>query len=218
MVNQWMRFWEKIEVSSNGCWLWKSSKFSNGYGAFHLGRNPKRRNALAHRYCYEHLIGPIPEGKDLDHLCRVRHCVNPAHLEPVSRAENLRRGDKPKPVTQCKRGHSFTADNTYKMPNGGRACRACRLEMKRKIREEIKANPKKLSRYRKKDAQRAREYRERQKGAKLGAWNGDKKKCRNGHPYSGENLYVTPGGFRKCRICTRAANNRAYLNRKQRAS
>lgn len=81
------RFWAKFVVSGSGCWLWTVSKASGGYGKFAA----RGVNWKAHRYAYQHLVGPVPDGLDLDHLCRVRHCVNPMHLEPVTRSENLRR-------------------------------------------------------------------------------------------------------------------------------
>jgi hypothetical protein len=76
-----------IHVTWTGCWI-GFSRYWNGYSKAHVNR----RTVLAHRLFYERLIGPIPEGHDLDHLCRNRACFNPAHLEPVSRRENLRRG------------------------------------------------------------------------------------------------------------------------------
>src|SRR5262245_44444955 len=109
MDKTWNRFWRKVEVIPNGCWLWTAGQFSNGYGCFSLGTKP-RQNALAHRFCYEKFVGAIPDDKELDHLCRVRHCVNPQHLEPVTRSENLLRS----PIlaishrkTHCRRGHPF---------------------------------------------------------------------------------------------------------------
>ncbi len=81
-----VRFWAKVEKTDT-CWLWTGSLNSAGYGGFSTG--PTRD--LAHRWAYAHEVGPIPEGLDLDHLCRVKRCVNPAHLEAVTRAENLRR-------------------------------------------------------------------------------------------------------------------------------
>ena len=96
----------------------------------------------AHRFAYEMLVGPIPEGLDLDHLCRVRHCVNPNHLEPVTRSENLRRGirprlpqndrigDKNRAKTHCPKGHPYDEANTlmhyWKRENSmRRLCRTC---------------------------------------------------------------------------------------------
>ena len=71
-----------------GCWLWTSGLWGGGYGAFFL----RGKKVQAHRFSYEHHVGPIPEGLDVDHLCRVRHCVNPKHLEPVTRKVNINRG------------------------------------------------------------------------------------------------------------------------------
>lgn len=81
------RFWERTSILPNGCMAWQGAK-RKGYGRY----NNHGHNMTAHIYAYEQSIGPIPEGLDLDHLCRNRSCVNPAHLEPVTRAVNLRRG------------------------------------------------------------------------------------------------------------------------------
>lgn len=119
------RFWAKVDRRSDAeCWEWQAARFL-GYGAF--GVPVPRRTVRAHRFAYELLVGPIPEGLDLDHLCRNRACVNPAHLEPVTRGENVRRGLvgalRP-PKTHCIHGHEFTPENTYE--NGGkRFCRSC---------------------------------------------------------------------------------------------
>lgn len=108
------------------CWPWLGKTNDSGYGLIWGGKdNP--RDLRAHRVMYEIHVGSIPEGLDIDHLCRMRHCVNPAHLEPVSRQENLRRspltnGGK----THCKRGHPFDETNTYIKPStGARGCREC---------------------------------------------------------------------------------------------
>lgn len=81
------RFWSKVAKTST-CWLWGGSVRANGYGVFSF----QARTMLAHRYAYELLSGPIPTGLVIDHLCRVRNCVNPAHLEAVTQSENVRRG------------------------------------------------------------------------------------------------------------------------------
>lgn len=82
------RFWEKIEIQNSGCWAWKGS-LVGGYGSFFANK----RVVKAHRWSYEQFVGPIPDGLELDHLCRNTCCVNPAHLEPVTHAENVRRGN-----------------------------------------------------------------------------------------------------------------------------
>lgn len=82
------RFWRWVE-RGEGCWLWLASTDTKGYGLF----GAEGKLSKAHRYAYELLVGPIPEGLVLDHLCRVRHCVNPDHLEPVTTYENILRGE-----------------------------------------------------------------------------------------------------------------------------
>jgi hypothetical protein len=76
------RFWAKVATDGD-CWLWRAHVMRNGYGYFDKG--------YAHRWAYQHMVAEIPEGLELDHLCRVRNCVNPYHLEPVTHAENHRR-------------------------------------------------------------------------------------------------------------------------------
>ncbi len=106
------------------CWVWDRGLDGYGYG--------RMRGRRAHRVSYELHVGPIPEGLDLDHLCRVRNCVNPAHLEPVTRAENVLRGVS-RPAenarkTHCIHGHALTPDNVYVPPKrpGMRYCLRCR--------------------------------------------------------------------------------------------
>lgn len=113
--------------SLTGCWLWHRRLTRNGYGEISHGK--LRTNALAHRLSYQLHKGPIPEGLDLDHLCRVRHCVNPSHLEPVSRRVNTLRGINPPAKnamkTHCSKGHPFDLFNTLYRYNGRRYCRTC---------------------------------------------------------------------------------------------
>lgn len=86
------RFWAKVEKTP-GCWLWRGSHNMRGYSTFHVeaGRSEPKK-VLAHRYAYELLVGPIPDGLQIDHVCRNKGCVNPEHLEPVTPSENMRRG------------------------------------------------------------------------------------------------------------------------------
>jgi hypothetical protein len=109
----------------SGCWEWTAQRDPYGYGAIKV--NGSKRGS--HRVAFELIEGPIATGLQLDHLCRVRHCINPAHLEPVTPRENTMRGVAPSAVnaakTRCGHGHEFTPENTYTTPLGGRACRAC---------------------------------------------------------------------------------------------
>ena len=123
------RFWPKVDRRGpEECWRWLAASDSHGYGQMTV--NYKRKKA--HRLAYELLAGPIPKGMHLDHLCRHPWCVNPAHLEPVTPAENVRRGAAGLKVllrsalqTHCKHGHEFTAENTRLDKRGVRICRAC---------------------------------------------------------------------------------------------
>jgi hypothetical protein len=129
------------EGGKDDCWPWLGKINDGGYGIIWGGAdNP--RELRAHRVMYEIHRGPIPDGLDLDHLCRVRHCVNPAHLEPVTRRENLRRS----PIidwdrTHCKRGHEFTEANTYITRSGYRNCRECHRLGERARRRGFKGLP-----------------------------------------------------------------------------
>lgn len=116
------RFWAKVAVTPS-CWLWVAYRDPNGYGRVAMGDGPR----LAHRVAYEALVGAVPDGLDLDHLCRVRNCVNPDHLEPVSHAENMRRGEFAQ-RDHCARGHEYTPENTKLNDKGHRYCRTCAYE------------------------------------------------------------------------------------------
>ena len=108
------------------CWIWKGRLKTTGYGRVWT---EGRRSVPAHVAIYKLLVGPIPDGLFLDHLCRVRACVNPDHLEPVTNRENLLRGNtfvaRNVAVTHCPQGHPYAGDNLYVRPNGKRHCRAC---------------------------------------------------------------------------------------------
>lgn len=127
------RFWSKVDKSGpGGCWLWTGGVGSSGYGNF--GKPTK----LAHRVSYELEIGPIPEGMQLDHLCRVRTCVNPAHLEPVTARVNGERSENFAGVNarkeMCANGHPFDEANTaYRKRRDGRVRRACRACDRKKV-------------------------------------------------------------------------------------
>lgn len=124
------RFMAKVDLRGE-CWLW-SGATAKGYARFYHSGKPRQ----GHRVSYEHFVGPIPEGLDIDHLCRVRSCVNPAHLEPVTRRENLRRGEtiisghvppyRRSLPAACPSGHPYDDKNTYIDAKGYHHCRACR--------------------------------------------------------------------------------------------
>jgi hypothetical protein len=131
------RFWQYVEKGPD-CWRWTGG-ISHTYGNFYVNIGPNRyRQVPAHRFAYELMVGSIPDGLTLDHMCHTpecrkpaeecphRRCVNPAHLKPKTLPDNIKRtGNGAK--THCKRGHEFTAANTYVMANGGRSCRQCQV-------------------------------------------------------------------------------------------
>lgn len=130
------------KVLANGCWQWTRKIDAGGYGRISVKQNGKMRHALVHRVAYEEFVGPIPDGMDLDHLCHThdpscaggkrcphRSCINPEHLEPVSKLENVLRGKSFSAINKnksiCSRGHLFTEENTRKTPDGRRRCLIC---------------------------------------------------------------------------------------------
>ena len=123
------RFWEKVDKSliHNGCWIWTAHLVRNGYGHFRIGSRTDGSHTMvySHRFSYEERRGPVPDGLQLDHLCRNRACVNPDHLEAVTAAENVRRGIRPE-KTHCPSGHSYDATNTGVNRKGVKVCRMCR--------------------------------------------------------------------------------------------
>lgn len=129
-------FWTKVSKTET-CWLWTAPLNDGGYGQIYLeGKRPR-----VHRLAYEALVGPIPDGMQLDHLCRVRNCINPLHLEPVPQRVNILRGESPSArnarATHCKHGHEFTRENTYHRPDRPwqRHCRQCI-----KVRNDARSN------------------------------------------------------------------------------
>jgi hypothetical protein len=180
------RIAEEDHGHSTRCWIWKLSLNAAGYGQ---GRPPGySRTTLAHRFTYLEYAGPIPAGFHLDHLCRVRDCCNPAHLEPVTPEENARRANHVRqPKTHCKRGHELVGDNLLYDKRGGRRCKACFYQWQRdnswRLRRERPFDP-----------------------------NSDRllTHCKNGHEFTPENTIIWKNGGRRCRACNvawRAAND-----------
>jgi hypothetical protein len=134
---------EKTRQADGGCIEWTAYCGDNGYGRFYLDG----KGALAHRWSYEHHVGPIPDGLVIDHLCRNHACVNPEHLEPVTAQENYRRGvareatrEHFAAITHCKRGHEFDEANTRLDSKGNRACLSCKRAKAREHYENNRAN------------------------------------------------------------------------------
>lgn len=119
------RFCKHVHKTES-CWLWTGSLDTSGYGILRVGK----KTTSAHRFAYEVQVGLIAGGMQLDHLCCVRNCVNPAHLEQVTPEENMRRVRERN--THCQHGHEFTPENTYWM----RACRICQVERQRERRRK----------------------------------------------------------------------------------
>lgn len=133
------RLMNMVVINDHGCWVYPRHRLGDGYAQVGIvsKTDGTRRMSYVHRITYEHLVGPIPAGLDMDHLCRNRACCNPLHLEPVTRKENLRRGvgigaasgaiarAKQLAKTHCPSGHPYSGSNLYLRKNGYRDCKEC---------------------------------------------------------------------------------------------
>lgn len=179
----------QTEVAPNGiCIVFTGHRNSKGYGE--LPSRNSGRSRFAHRVAYELLIGPIPDGLQIDHLCRNTSCVNVDHLEPVTPAENKRRAKR----ERCPKGHGYTGENTYVAKDGSRSCRTCH-------REQANA--------------RARAKAERE-GRVIAVPHGQQTHCPNGHPYDRLNT-GRHHGARRCLACHRAQEAERSARRRREA-
>ena len=189
------RFWAKVSPDTEtGCWRWTAA-IVNGYGRF----NPRGQGTwLAHRAAYIALVGPVPGGLPLDHLCRNRACVNPAHLEPVTNAENILRGEGYSAinarVTHCPKGHPLFGDNLWVRKRTWGDQRECRQCHRNRVR-------------------RSQLRRREREGLPPPLHNRDKTHCKRGHELSGENIYLRTDKkgrvARVCRVCVRERTAKA---------
>ncbi len=145
MLSPIERFWKKVIIQGKGyntpCWIWIASTNSQGYG--HI--NISGRIIASHRWAYEHFIGNIPRGLELDHLCRNILCVNPSHCRAVTHKVNILCGNSPAAInttkTHCPHGHPYNKENTFFIKyNGGRRCRICMRNAWRIYRENNKSS------------------------------------------------------------------------------
>lgn len=188
------RFMAKIhkssELSHNGtpCWIWRGAvRAKSGYGSFGWQGGTIGAHQASHRL----FKGDVPTGMDIDHLCRRRNCVNPQHLEAVTRSVNLKRGNtgwvlraKNLSKTHCPQGHEYTPENTYTVPGkNSRACRLCK-----RILEKSKCTGRTV-----------------------------KTHCANGHEFTAENTYTSSQGWRSCMQCRRDSMARLLERRKAKA-
>ena len=120
----------QVKFAEDGCWVWGGNYSDNGYGKLTVNY----KTVSAHRFFYAEVVGPIPEGMHLDHVCDHKYCVNPDHLEPVTHAENMRR--RYAKMTHCINGHPFSGDNLHIRIDGRRVCKECNRQRGRKYLEK----------------------------------------------------------------------------------
>lgn len=144
-----IRFWAKVDKCGEipdfaphlgNCWVWTGATLK-GHGQFY--RNPEEGLTYAHVWSYEQVYGKVPKGLEIDHLCRVRGCVRPTHLEAVTHQENMLRSFTVGAVSvrenKCRAGHEYTPENTYvRLDGGGRMCRECARRRNNERRQRLR--------------------------------------------------------------------------------
>jgi len=182
-----------IPEPNTGCVLWTASLTKYGYGQIGIGRDMKR----AHRVAYELAKGPIPQGLEIDHLCRVRSCINPDHLEAVTKRENILRGYGTHAIharaTHCPKGHPLIEGNLYRAPGLKRGRGQC-LTCQRKPPELCETPEQRKARNSTMSNRRWAKWRDARRGMTH---------CKNGHELTEANIYVGPTGTQWCRQCRR---------------
>lgn len=174
------RFWEKVDATG-GCWNWTAGTDSSGYGTFNAGK--EWGTVSAHRFAWQILVGPIPDGLELDHRCFNTRCVDPDHLEPVTHQQNVDRSRRSR--LYCVRGHRRSEN---RIATGGKGCHSC--TRKTPAGAVVQRKPPRIPTQRQPVTH-----------------------CKNGHEYTTENTYVqTKAGGRESRQCRKCkvANQRRY--------
>lgn len=212
----------RITYDESGCWVWTGCLSTSGYGQV--------KNTSAHRYTYEFFRGKIPKGKEMDHLCRNRHCCNPWHVEPVTPLLNNLRGvtarledagklppgsfleEAQKRLTHCKNGHRLTKQNLRITPKGKRICRKCHAAHNAQSVKKENVTPERYAEIRAAQRAQLQAWREREREKKGLPKEAEKTRnkrlgvCKRGHPQTPENVIsrgLTKSGEprRGCRIC-----------------
>lgn len=193
-------FWSKVKVNPDtGCWEWTASQLADGYGQWHPGPAWRKSDSIsAHKIAYENLVGPVPEGLQLDHyVCHVRHCVNPSHLEPVPSQVNVLRSTVANANRAvCRSGkHDLTLPGAIRKTANEEQCQGCYEDRYRRSNQRRRAL--------------------RTAAGEVLIAPKDRTHCPKGHAYEGSNIVVKANGARGCRECIYARNRAAYQKRKQ---
>lgn len=222
-------FWSRVVQGPDGCWLWTGTTRTNGYGSTALRLSDGRRANSTHRYSYDQLVGSIPDGFEVDHLCGNRACIRPDHLESVTLQENRRRrdtkyapevptGERPiphydKPVLQNPR-RVWTNGKLRTAPRIKEPVTHCKNGHEYAVVGWVKNGRNRVCAACRADSkQRARAAHPPKQLS-----HGRETHCPHGHAYSEENTYRRPGGGRECKTCVLIRNRAAYHRNKERRS